>query len=49
MAHEIVSRCEGFGDCGLPIQVLEHEGGAPGAAGEGRGSHALFVDLRYGE
>lgn len=33
VAHEVVSWGQGFGNRGFPVQVLEHFGGAPGAAG----------------
>ena len=45
MAHEVVACGEGGGDGGFPVEVLEDEGGAPVAAGEGGSGHALLVDL----
>ena len=43
--HEVVSRSEGGGDRGFPVEVLEDECGAPVSAGERWCRHALLVDL----
>lgn len=45
MADEVVAGGEGGRDGGFPVEVLEDEGGAPVAAGEGGCGHALLVDL----
>ena len=48
MPHEVVSRGEGGGDGGFPVEVLEDECGAPVSAGERGCCHALLVDLEGG-
>lgn len=46
VANEVVAGCERLGDCGLPVQLLEDLGSAPGCAAKGRCGHAFLVDLQ---
>lgn len=45
VANEVVAWCQRTGDLGLPVQLLEDLGCAPGGAAEGWCGHALLVNL----
>lgn len=45
VANKVVARGERLGDSGLPVQLLQNLGCAPGSAAERRCGHALLVDL----
>lgn len=45
MPHEITARRQRPRNRRLPIQILEHFGGAPVPAAQGRRRHALLVNL----
>jgi hypothetical protein len=45
VTNKVVTRCKTLGDRRLPEKVLEHLGCTPVGATEGRGGHALLVDL----
>ena len=48
VAHQVVAGREGFWDRGLPEELLQDFGRAPGGAAQGRGGHAFLVDLGEG-
>lgn len=47
VADEVVAGCEAGRDGAGPLELLEDVVVAPGGAGEGRGGHALLVDLLH--
>ena len=48
VAHQVVARRERLGHRGLPEELLQDFGRAPGGAAQGRGGHAFLVDLGEG-